>query len=212
MMMDFQKYPPHPIYHSHPSAIMGASHDPRIIAPPPPRAYAPPPPPSARVYYDAYNRRENEIPRAVPVYHYPTTTAPLIPASSASYAHESVPASFRTDSNGYHVSQTNPDTLKKHTLDGSLKDSNNRLNYSHNINQLSNLDRRMVHHEGRQNFPFLCGVFFPSFFAVSYSFHYLLALISKLGLSKTEGFCLDSACRIAITGIHSEPLNRRERV
>ncbi|OGM45437.1 hypothetical protein ABOM_006333 [Aspergillus bombycis] len=149
MMMDFQKHPSHPIYHAHPSAILGASHDPRLIAPPPPRAYAPPPPPpSARVYYDAYNRREHEMPRAVPVYHYPTTAAPSMPAASASYAHESVSAPYRPESNGYHVSQANPGSMRKHTLDGGLKESNNRHNYSYNVNQLNNHDRRMVYREG----------------------------------------------------------------
>lgn len=151
MMMDFQKHPPQPIHHSHPSAILGATHDPRLVAPPPPRAYAPPPPPSARAYYDAYNRREHEMPRAVPVYHYPTTTAASIPASSASYAHESVSTSYRTESNGYHVSQANPSSMRKHTLDGGLKESNNRHNFSYNVNQLNNHDRRMVYREGRKH-------------------------------------------------------------
>ncbi|KAE8131168.1 hypothetical protein BDV38DRAFT_265166 [Aspergillus pseudotamarii] len=150
MMMDFQKHPPQPIYHSHPSTILGTSHDPRLIAPPPPRAYAPPPP-SARVYYDTYNRREPEMP-PVPVYHYPITTATSIPASSAPYTNESVPASYRTESNGYHVSQANPSSMGKHTQDGGIKESNDRHNYSYNVNQHNNHDRRMVYREGRKSF------------------------------------------------------------
>ncbi|KAE8393578.1 hypothetical protein BDV23DRAFT_148791 [Aspergillus alliaceus] len=160
MMMDFQKHPPHPIYHSHPSSVLGASHDPRIVAPPPPRAYAPQPPTSARVYYDAYNRRENEMPRAVPAYHYPTATAPSIPPSSVSYAHESISASDRTDNNGYHISQPHPGSMKKHTLDGGLKESYNHHNYSLNINQLSSYDRRMVYREGRKSSLFVSFLFF----------------------------------------------------
>lgn len=42
--------------------------------------------------------------------------------------------------------------MRKHTQDGGLKESNNRHNYSYNVNQLNNHDRRMVYREGRKNF------------------------------------------------------------
>ena len=152
MMMDFQKHHPHHPYHPHPSLLGVVAHDPRVAPPAPPtRAYGPPHPPSPRMFYDPYHRREPEMPRSgvTPTYSYPTPSSAPASVPSVSYAHENAYASFRTDSNGYHITSANHGSLKEQNLPGNNLDHDSRQDPNHNPNYLHKQDRRMVYREGR---------------------------------------------------------------
>lgn len=145
MMMNYHKYPPHPVYHPHPP-LLGTSHDPRIGAPPP-RPYGAAPPPPARSYLEPYSRAEMDMPRPSPVYHYPHSSSMPSPTS---YAAQTVYAPFRPESSGYHVSQTGRGT-KRHSMEADTRQPNNHQSYnpSPNHNLHNGLERRMVYREGR---------------------------------------------------------------
>ncbi|PWY71680.1 hypothetical protein BO70DRAFT_365082 [Aspergillus heteromorphus CBS 117.55] len=151
--MDFQKHHPHPPYHPHPSLLSVAAHDPRVAPPAPPaRAYGPPHPASPRGFYDPFPRREPEMPRSgvAPAYSYPTPSSAPASVPSASYAHESAYAGFRTDGNGYHISPANHGSLKEQNPPGGNLDSDNRHDPNYNPNYLARRDRRVVYREGRR--------------------------------------------------------------
>lgn len=144
MMMNFQKYPPHPVYHPHPP-LLGTSHDPRI-APPPPRPYGAPP--VVRAYLDPYHRSDVEMSRPSAAYHYPPTVS--TPATSSPYAPEPVYAPFRTESSGYPVPPTDR-SAKRPSVEGEPKQPNLRQShvYSHNPNPPNRPERRLAYREGR---------------------------------------------------------------